>query len=109
MPDPQRTEGGGKEGEDSMSSVSLELISRVMEEKSIFQSDMHIKIVELIQILGHKSIYGPLNVLNVGPQSKSQYLPSKFGKVTVLHGLGPPSMGPSHKVQNPLNGLLYPM
>ncbi|MBW0490343.1 hypothetical protein O181_030058 [Austropuccinia psidii MF-1] len=80
-----------------------------MEAKGIIQSDMHIKIVKVIRIWGHKSIYGPLKVLNVGlqdylgPQSTSQDLLSSSGDVTVLHGPGPSPMVPGHNVQKTSN------
>ncbi|MBW0578008.1 hypothetical protein O181_117723 [Austropuccinia psidii MF-1] len=99
IPDPQRTKAGGKEGEDSVSSAILELISRVMEAKGIIDSDIHIKFVNFINIWSNKSFYGPLNVLNVRPQSTRQDPPSSSGEATIHHGPGPSSMGPGHKVQ----------
>ncbi|MBW0461461.1 hypothetical protein O181_001176 [Austropuccinia psidii MF-1] len=107
MPDTQRIEGGSKEGEYSVSSVSLELISRVMEAKGIIHSDMHIRIVKVIKIWYYKSIYGRLNVLNVGlqdcfgPQSTIQDLSSNSGEVTILHGPGPSSMVQAIKSKRP--------
>ncbi|MBW0491957.1 hypothetical protein O181_031672 [Austropuccinia psidii MF-1] len=70
MPEPQRTDGGGTQGEDSVSSVSFELISRVMEAKESRESDMHIKFLNQIKVLGPHSIMAPLKVLNMDPQFK---------------------------------------
>ncbi|MBW0546814.1 hypothetical protein O181_086529 [Austropuccinia psidii MF-1] len=66
---------------------------------------MQIKILKVIKIWGHNSIYGAFKVLNVGlqgclgPQSTSQDLPFNSGEVILLDGPGPPSMEPGWKVQ----------
>ncbi|MBW0461156.1 hypothetical protein O181_000871 [Austropuccinia psidii MF-1] len=73
-----------------------------MEATEIIQSDMHIKILKVIKIWRHKSIYGPLKVLNVGlqdclgPQSTIQ-------EVTIIYGPGPSTTDPGHKVQKTSN------
>ncbi|MBW0553103.1 hypothetical protein O181_092818 [Austropuccinia psidii MF-1] len=63
---------------------------------------MQIKPEKLSKVWGHNSIHGPLKVLNVGlqgplgPQSSINNLPFNSGRVHLLDGRGPLSMGPSH-------------
>ncbi|MBW0473746.1 hypothetical protein O181_013461 [Austropuccinia psidii MF-1] len=101
MPEPQRTDGGRTEGEESVSSFSLELMTR----------DYGSRIIKAIRLCtsrvwGHNSFYGLLKVLNVvlqgplGLQSEIQDLPFSSGEVTFLDGPGTPSMSPGHIVKN---------
>ncbi|MBW0484315.1 hypothetical protein O181_024030 [Austropuccinia psidii MF-1] len=90
MPEPQRIESGITEGEDSVSSFSLELMTK-------YHASRRIQGIILctLRVEGHNSIYGPLKVLNVGlqgplgPHSSIQNLPSTLGKVIFLMVLDP--------------------
>ncbi|MBW0499976.1 hypothetical protein O181_039691 [Austropuccinia psidii MF-1] len=101
MPEPQIADSGGTEGEDSVSLVSLELMTRDYGRRRI-------QAVRLCtsRVWGHNSFYGLLKVLNVGlqgplrPKSTIQNLPFSSGEVTFLDGPGPPSMGPGHINKN---------
>ncbi|MBW0499860.1 hypothetical protein O181_039575 [Austropuccinia psidii MF-1] len=81
IPDPQIIEGGGTEGEYSVSSVSLELISKIMEEKWSIQSVMHIRPeghqgsgdITSFMAPSRSSIWGSKTVL--GPNQKPQTSP----------------------------------
>ncbi|MBW0523850.1 hypothetical protein O181_063565 [Austropuccinia psidii MF-1] len=59
MPELQRTDSGTTEGENSVSSVSLELFSQDMEAKESRESDMHIKFLNYGKVLGPCSIMAP--------------------------------------------------
>ncbi|MBW0472088.1 hypothetical protein O181_011803 [Austropuccinia psidii MF-1] len=101
MPEPQRTESGGTEGEDSVSSVSFELITRDYGRRKIQSIRLCTSILKKSsRVWGHNSLYGLLKVLNVGPQSTNQDLPFSSGEVTFLDGPGPLSMGPGHIGKN---------
>ncbi|MBW0479999.1 hypothetical protein O181_019714 [Austropuccinia psidii MF-1] len=99
----------------SVGSVTLELLSRVIKPKEVIPSDMHNKILKFIKIWSHNSIYGILKVLSLGlkdclrTQSTSKDLCFNSGDVTLLHGPGTPSMSPGHKIQRPTSGSLEPL
>ncbi|MBW0522916.1 hypothetical protein O181_062631 [Austropuccinia psidii MF-1] len=104
-----------KRKRNSVSSVTLELLSRVIKPKEVIPSDIHNKILKVIKLWSHNSIYGILKVLNLGlqdcltNQSTRKDLFFSSGDVTLLHGPGTPSMGPGHKIQRPTSGSLKPL
>ncbi|MBW0569707.1 hypothetical protein O181_109422 [Austropuccinia psidii MF-1] len=107
MPEPERTDSGSREGEDSVSLVSLELITRDYGSRRIQANILCTSsLKKSSRSWGHNSFYGLLKVLNMGlqgplgPQSTIQDLPFSSGEVTFLDGPGPPSMGPGHIGKN---------
>ncbi|MBW0584481.1 hypothetical protein O181_124196 [Austropuccinia psidii MF-1] len=98
---PERTDGGSREGEDSVSSVSLEIITRdygSRRSQAIRLCTSSLK--KSSRVWGHNSFYGLFKVLNLRDQSTIQDLPLISGEVTFLDGHGPPSMGPGHIGKN---------
>ncbi|MBW0495372.1 hypothetical protein O181_035087 [Austropuccinia psidii MF-1] len=97
MAEPQREDGGGTKGEDSVSSVNLELITRD-------DGRRRIQAIRLCKsrVWGHSSFYGLPKVLDVGlqdplgPQLTIQYLPFSSGEFRFLDGPGPLSMAQGH-------------
>ncbi|MBW0538768.1 hypothetical protein O181_078483 [Austropuccinia psidii MF-1] len=114
IPDPQRIDVGSTEGEDSVTSVRLKLISRAMEAMKSFQSHMHIK-PEGHQGSGAINQFMAPQGLNIGlqafiaPQSKSQDLFFNSREVSLFNVPGPFSMAPGHVGQNGLFGPLDPL
>ncbi|MBW0471301.1 hypothetical protein O181_011016 [Austropuccinia psidii MF-1] len=108
IPYPQRTDAFSTEGEYSVSSVSLESISRAMEAKESFQSDLNIHPEGHQMFRGNNYIYGPLKVLNLGlhdylrPKSTIQDPSFNSGEATLPYGPGPAALGPVHVGQRGL-------
>ncbi|MBW0484151.1 hypothetical protein O181_023866 [Austropuccinia psidii MF-1] len=80
MLNPQKTDVGGTEGEESVSPVILELISRVMGEKKSINSDMHIN-PEGYQGSGAiNSFVSPSISSILGYNQKARTFPSLLGR-----------------------------
>ncbi|MBW0571355.1 hypothetical protein O181_111070 [Austropuccinia psidii MF-1] len=96
MPDPQRKYTGGTEWEYSVISVSLKLISRVMQAKKSFQSDMYIQPAGHQNLWDHNSSYGTLKVLNMWlkdflePSKQARTFPLTLGRPPLLKALDHP-------------------
>ncbi|MBW0512658.1 hypothetical protein O181_052373 [Austropuccinia psidii MF-1] len=103
-PEPERTDSGSREGEDSVSLVSLELITRDYGSRRIQSIRLCTSsLKKSSRSWGHNSLYGLLNVGLQGPlwpPSTIQDLPFSSWEVTFLDGPGPPSMGPGHIGKN---------
>ncbi|MBW0489678.1 hypothetical protein O181_029393 [Austropuccinia psidii MF-1] len=91
-PEPQRTDGGGTEGEDSVSSVSLELIAEEYASRRFNMSEsVHFQQNKFMtsRKWGHNSIMAPLKASKVmiqdpfGAEFITQNLPYSFGEVRI--------------------------
>ncbi|MBW0581835.1 hypothetical protein O181_121550 [Austropuccinia psidii MF-1] len=96
-PEPQRTDSGSAEGEDSVSSVSLELITEEYASRrfNISESSHSNSKTNTLKEMGHNSIMPPLKASKVKIQDPigagfiTQDLPCNFGEARILMVLDP--------------------
>ncbi|MBW0575828.1 hypothetical protein O181_115543 [Austropuccinia psidii MF-1] len=85
MPEPQRTDGGSAKGEESVSSVSLELMAKELYSRRIHCIRiLHSNAEDFINEPGHK----PAMALNLGPNPSPKTFPAMLRKVS-FYGPGP--------------------
>ncbi|MBW0486992.1 hypothetical protein O181_026707 [Austropuccinia psidii MF-1] len=99
MPEPQRTDIGGTEGEDSVSSVSLELVTKGYASRRIQGVRLCTSSLKNHQVCGAITQLMAPQCPQCGaprPDSSIQDLPFKYGVVHLIDCPGPLSMGPGH-------------